>query len=92
MTYLSTNIQRLGTYVNSTTVTFASGWLAAPLGIPTTSVNSFTLFCNGTLIELAAIVSFTESGGITTLVINPSALGYSFSPSDEVIAIGKFSS
>jgi len=92
MTYLSTNIQRLGTYVNSTTVTFASGWLAAPLGIPATSVNSFTLFCNGALIELAAIVSFTESGGVTTLVINPSALGYSFSPSDEVIAIGKFSS
>jgi hypothetical protein len=90
--YLNTNIQKTGTYVNTTTVTFASGWLAAPSGLPATSVNNFTIFCNGNLIELTAIVSFTESAGVTTLVINPSALGYSFSPSDEVIAIGKFSS
>jgi hypothetical protein len=44
------------------------------------------------LIELAAIVSFTESFGVTTLTINASQLGYSFSPTDEVVAIGKFSS
>jgi hypothetical protein len=90
--YLNTNIQKLGTYVNPTTVTFASGWLGAPLGLPTTSVNNFSIFCNGTLIELAAIVSFTESGGVTTLVIDPSELGYSFDSQDEVIAIGKFNS
>jgi len=92
LVYLNTNIQKLGTYVDNVTVTFASGWLTAPSSLPTTSVNNFTIFCNGTLIELAAIVSFTESAGITTLVINPSALGYSFSSIDEVIAIGKFSS
>jgi len=92
LVYLNTNIQKLGTYVNPTTVTFASGWLSAPLGLPTTSVNNFSIFCNGALIELAAIVSFTESGGVTTLVINSSALGYSFDPNDEVIAIGKFNS
>jgi hypothetical protein len=92
LVYLNTNIQKLGTYVNSTTMTFASGWLTAPSSLPITSVNNFTIFCNGNLIEGTAIVSFTELSGITTLVINPSALGYSFSPSDEVIAIGKFSS
>jgi hypothetical protein len=92
LVYLNTNIQKLGTYVDNVTVTFASGWLTAPSSLPTTSVNNFTIFCNGTLIELAAIVSFTESAGITTLVINPSALEYSFSSIDEVIAIGKFSS
>ena len=90
--YLNTNIQKTGTYVDSVTVTFASGWLAAPGGLPATSINNFTIFCNGNLIELTAIVSFTESAGVTTLVINPSLLGYSFSPSDEIIAIGKFSS
>jgi hypothetical protein len=90
--YLNTNIQKTGTYINTTTVTFASGWLTAPSGLPATSVNNFTIFCNGNLIELTAIVSFTESAGVTTLVINPSTLGYSFSPSDEIIAIGKFSS
>jgi hypothetical protein len=90
--YLNTNIQLLGTFVNSTTVTFASSWLSSPTGLPATSVNNFSIFCNGTLIELAAIVSFTESGGITTLVINPAQLGYGFDINDEVIAIGKFSS
>jgi hypothetical protein len=92
LVYLNTNIQKLGTYVNTTTVTFASGWLTAPSGLPATSVNNFSIFCNGTLIEMAAIVSFTESLGTTTLVIDASQLGYSFSPTDEVVAIGKFSS
>jgi hypothetical protein len=92
LVYLNTNVQNLGTYVNSTTITFASGWLSAPVGLPATSVNNFSIFCNGALIELAAIVSFTENGGITTLVINPSELGYSFDVNDEVIAIGKFTS
>jgi len=90
--YLNTNIQKLGTYVNSTTVTFASGWLSAPSGLPATSINNFSIFCNGALIEQAAITSFTESGGVTTLVINPTELGYSFDSMDEVVAIGKFSS
>jgi hypothetical protein len=92
LAYLNTNIQKTGTYVDNITVTFASGWLAAPGGLPATSISNFTIFCNGALIESTAIVSFTELSGVTTLVINPSALGYSFSPSDEVIAIGKFSS
>jgi len=92
LAYLSTNIQKLGTFNSSTTITFASGWLNSPIGLPTTSLNNFSIFCNGTLIENTAIVSFTESGGITTLVISPSLLGYSFNSNDEVIAIGKFNS
>jgi len=91
LTYLNTNIQKLGTYVNGTTVTFASGWLPAPTGLPATSISNFSIFCNGALIEAAAIVSFTQSSGTTTLVINSSELGYSFGSIDEVIAIGKFS-
>lgn len=92
LTYLNTNIQEIGTLVNSTTITFASGWLAAPTGLPTTSLSNFSIFCNGTLIENTAIVSFTENGGITTLVIDSTQLGYSFNSNDEVIAIGKFNS
>jgi len=92
LTYLNTNIQKLGSFTNSTTITFASGWLPAPLGLPATSLSNFTLFCNGVLIENAAISTFTQIGGITTLVILPAELGYSFIASDEVIAIGKFSS
>ena len=92
ITYLNTNVQREGTYVNSTRSTFSSGWLSTPEGLSATSVNNFSIFVNGSLVEGSAISSFTESGGVTTLIINPAELGYSLSPTDEIIAIGKFSS
>jgi hypothetical protein len=91
--YLNTNIQKLGTFIDSTTITFASGWLPAPAGLPSTSLNNFSIFCNGTLIENAAISSFIDNGNNTsTLVIISLELGYSFNAQDEVVAIGKFSS
>jgi len=94
LTYLNTNTQQAGTYVNPTTITFASGWISAPTGLPTTSISNFSIFCNGTLIENTAIVSFTVNGAnnLTTLVINSTQLGYSFNTQDEIIAIGKFNS
>jgi hypothetical protein len=91
ITYLNINIQKLGTVTNSTTVTFPSGWATAPPDLPSTSVTNFTFFVNGALIEYTSIVSFTESGGVSTLVINSTQLGYGFDAGDEIIAIGKFS-
>jgi adenosylcobinamide amidohydrolase len=88
--YLNTNKQLTGTFVNNITITFASSWLAAPAVFPSTSVDNFTFFCNGQFIEKSAIVSFTQSGGISTLVINPILLSYDFELTDEIIAIGKF--
>jgi len=90
ITYLNTNKQLTGTFVNNITVTFPSGWLTAPATIPATSVDNFTFFCNGQFIEKTNIVSFTQAGGISTLVVNPTTLQYSFEASDEIIAIGKF--
>ena len=90
LVYLNTNKQLTGTFVDSTTVTFPSGWLTAPSGLPATSVDNFTFFCNGQFIEKPNIVSFTEFNGVSTLVINPSLLQYSFEYSDEIVAIGKF--
>jgi len=92
LTYLNTNIQKLGTFVNSTTITFNSGWLSSPAGLAATTVNDFSIFVNGQLIELAAIVSFQVNLGITTLIIDEAELGFSFDSNDEVIAIGKFNS
>jgi hypothetical protein len=93
LTYLNTNIQKPGTLINSTTITFTSGWISAPTGLPATSLNNFSIFCNGTLIENIAISSFIDNGNNTsTLIIIPLELGYSFNAQDEVIAIGKFSS
>ena len=91
--YLNTNIQKLGTFINPTTITFASGWISTPSGLPATSINNFSIFCNGILIENAAISSFIDNGNNTsTLIIIPLELGYSFNAQDEVVAIGKFSS
>jgi hypothetical protein len=94
LAYLNTNVQKLGTFASPTTITFASGWLLAPIGLPSTTVNNFSIFCNGALIESAAILSFTVNSlnTITTLVIDTAQLGYSFDSQDEVIAIGKFNS
>ena len=74
-----------GTFVDNVTITFPAGWLTAPVGLPATSVDNFTFFCNGQFIEATAIASFTQSNGISTLVINPSLLSYDFESTDEVI-------
>jgi len=88
--YVNTNKQLTGTYSNTVTMTFAAGWLTAPSGLPATSVDNFTFFCNGQFIEKTAISSFTTNGTISTLVIDSAQLSYSFESTDEVIAIGKF--
>lgn len=90
ITYINTNKELTGTVSNPTTVTFAAGWLTAPSNLPATSVDNFTFFCNGQLIEKSAIVSFTQSGASSTLVINPTLLSYSLETDDEIIGIGKF--
>ena len=90
LTYINSNSQLTGTVVNTTTVTFATGWLIAPTSLPTTSINNFLFYANGMFIEQSAIVSFTQAAGISTLIINDIALGYDFDLADEIIGIGKF--
>ena len=90
LTYINTNKQLTATVVNSTTATFASGWIAAPSSLPATSIDNFILYANGILLEKTAIISFTQSSNVTTLLIDTAALGYSFENDDEIIAIGKF--
>jgi hypothetical protein len=88
--YLNTNNQVSGLATSNTTVVFNKGWIIAPTGFPATSVDNFTFFCNGLLIEKQAIVSFTESGGTSTLIIEPTMLDYPLGVNDEIIGIGKF--
>jgi len=88
--YLNTNKQLTGTYSNPTTFIFNAGWLLAPIGLPPTSIDNFSIFCNGVLIEKTAIISFSELSNISTLIIDVNELGYQFEATDEVIAIGKF--
>lgn len=89
--YLNTNVQLIGTFVDSNTITFASGWLAAPSGLPATSISNFNIFCNGLALPNNAIQSFSTGGSTTTLVINPAILEYSFTSQDVITAVGKFS-
>ena len=72
------------------TAYFTGTFLAAPSGLPATSVTNFNFFVNGQFVEPSAIVSFTESSGICTLVISPSQLGFTLALTDEIAAIGKF--
>ena len=90
--YLNSNYQLTGTVSNSNTVIFNSEWLSAPSPLPSTSVNNFTFFVNGQMLEKSAITSFTQQVGLGTsrLVINTSNLGFELLTSDEVIGIGKF--
>lgn len=90
LTYINTNKQLTATVVNSTAATFASGWISAPSSLPATSIDNFILYVNGVLLEKTAIISFTQSSNVTTLLIDTAALGYSFENDDEIIAIGKF--
>lgn len=91
LTYLNTNKAVLATTVTSNNAIFPNGFLTAPSGLPATSVNSFTFFANGQLIEPAAITSFIDNGnGTSTLIVNTTELGFSLQNTDEIIAIGKF--
>lgn len=90
ITYLNTNKESIGVFVNSTTISFGP-WLPAPAPMPPTSVDNFIFSCNGQLIEKSAIVSFTQIGMTSQLVVDPQILGYSFETDDLVVSIGKFS-
>jgi hypothetical protein len=91
ITYLNLNKQVVGTATNATTATFANGWESAPSGLPATGVDNFTFFINGSLVDRAAIVSFTQGAPGSILVINPTILEYSLDAGDYIVAIGKFS-
>jgi hypothetical protein len=90
LVYINTNANLTGTVTAADTVTFNAGWLIAPSGLPATSVDNFTFFCNGQFVEKTAITSFTQLNAVSTLVVNNAALGFTLSSDDEIVAIGKF--
>jgi hypothetical protein len=72
------------------TVYFTGTFLTAPSSLPTTSVLNFTFFINGQYVEPTAIISFTQSAGICTLIVSTAQLGFTLALTDEIVAIGKF--
>jgi hypothetical protein len=90
-TYLNTNQTLLATSITTDTATFPSGFAVAPSSLPATSVDNFTFFVNGQLIEPAAILSFIDNGNNTsTLTVDTNELGFTLNNTDEIVAIGKF--
>jgi hypothetical protein len=91
ISYLFANKQVVGSFVNSTTVNFPKSWATAPAGIPTNNIDNFNFFANGQFIEKTAVVSFVDNlNGTSTLVIDPTVLGYSFESTDLILGVGKF--
>jgi hypothetical protein len=88
--YLNINKTVQGTYSSPTTAVFAATWAVAPSPLPATSIDNFTFFVNGQYIERSAIVSFTEVGATSVLVIDPAILGFTFDQTDVLLAVGKF--
>jgi hypothetical protein len=90
LTYLGINKTVTGVYSSPTTAVFAAIWAIAPDPLPATGLDNFTFFVNGQYIERAAIVSFTEVGSTSVLVIDPAILGFTFDQTDVLLAVGKF--
>lgn len=90
LAYLNTNKQVTGSYATPTTATFNNAWYTAPSPLTTTDAN-FSFFINGSFVDRAAIVSFTQAGSVSTLTIDPAKLEYSLDAGDYIVAIGKFS-
>lgn len=89
--YLSANYSRIGTYVSPTTFNFTGTFMLAPFGFPDNNIDNFTFIINSTYIDKTGIVSFVDNGNNTcTVVFNSSVAGYTLSPDDTIIAIGKF--
>lgn len=90
--YLQTNNTRIASIVTTNTATFTGiNILNPPQGssIPLPSISNFNFFANGIYIPAAAIVSFVDIGNNCVLTINPTILGYTLVPTDEVTVIGK---
>ena len=92
ITYLSTNKQQSGTYTSINSATFLSTtMLAAPVGIPATTMDSFSFFINGVYVPKTAITSFSQVGSNCVLVVDTTVLDYILKPNYEFTAVGKFS-
>ena len=91
LVYLNSNVTVQGEFESSNEVLFPYGWLSAPPNLPQTSINEFSFFVNGVLIDNSNIISFTQNNNISTLILNTSSLGYPLDSTDVITSVGKFS-
>jgi hypothetical protein len=90
--YLQTNNTRVASTVTSNTATFTGiSILYPPQGsaIPNPTLSNFTFTANGIFIPAAAIISFEDVGNDCVLTIDPTILEYAFTPTYQIVVIGK---
>lgn len=94
LTYINTNITKMAATITiPDTALFNGSWLTAPSPLPSTTSGSFSFFVNGQFIEPTAINSFVDNNnGTSTLTVNTAELGFTLMSTDEIAAIGKFTS
>ena len=92
LTYLATTAQVTGSFLSVSSSEFHTGLLTVPIGAPELTIDQFSFYCNGLLMEKDAIVSFiaNETNTTCSLIIDTGSLGYVLSSDDEFTAIGKF--
>ncbi len=91
--YLNKNVDKKANYVVSSSAAFYNAsMLQTPSGsnLPDTSKTDFKFFANGVYIQPEHVVSFDTSGSALVLTVNTATLGYSFTNTFEIIAVGKF--
>jgi hypothetical protein len=90
--YLQTNNTRVATTVTANQAVFVGvNILNPPEGskIPAPTLSNFNFFANGIYIPGQSIVSFVDIGANLVLTIDPTSLGYTLIPTDEITVIGK---
>jgi hypothetical protein len=92
--YLNTNITKIANTVTTSTAVFTGTSLSQPPSgstLPATSISNFIVYINGQNIPATYITLASGSGDIT-FIFNTNSIGYSLISTDEVVAVGKFSS
>lgn len=90
--YLSTNLLQTAGTVTTNTVTFSNIAILEPppsSGLPPTSVSNFLFFVNGVNVG-SNLVSIAQVGNDVVATFNTAGMGYDLVSTDEVIAVGKF--
>lgn len=89
--YLALNISKTSDSISGNTAIFYDSYIAtAPYPLEATTKDNFIFSINGQVVPPAVITSFSQVGSTVEITFDATALGYSLSASDKIVATGKF--
>lgn len=95
LNYLNKQLAKKADTITVNTATFSNVTLASsPSTYPQSQENqeNFQFFVNGQYIENNVVTSFAQVGSDAVLTVDSGSLGFSFEATDEIYAVGKFTS